>query len=154
VETEKDFKNCLDDGYELFQGFFFAKPQLVTGHKVDSDTAAILHILQILRGEPTLDVIEKTFAKQPEIEHSLLKYINAAAVERRTPIVNVRDAISWIGIYISGVADADALCPQRWVTLADISFISERISAAKFWKSAFAVDPHGELPAKAFIRVL
>jgi EAL and modified HD-GYP domain-containing signal transduction protein len=154
VETEKDFKNCLDDGYELFQGFFFAKPQLVTGHKVDSDTAAILHILQILRGEPTLDVIEKTFAKQPEIEHSLLKYINAAAVERRTPIVNVRDAISWIGIYHLQEWLMLMLYarPEMGDTPQTSPLFQNASQRAKFLENlAFAVDPHGELPAKAFI---
>lgn len=154
VETEADFKSCLKEGYDLFQGFFFAKPQLVTGHKVDSNAAAILHILQMLRGEPTLDVIEAAFEKQPEIEHNLLKYINASAVERRTAIDNVRDAISWIGIYHL----------QEWLMLMlyarpemgenpQSSPLFQNVSQrAKFLENlAQSIDPQGNLPAKAFI---
>ena len=46
VETENDFNECLKEGYDFFQGFFFAKPELVTSRKMDSTTSAILDLLQ------------------------------------------------------------------------------------------------------------
>ncbi|MCH4198506.1 MAG: EAL domain-containing protein [Clostridium tyrobutyricum] len=40
VETSKDFKEALSLGYSYFQGYFFSKPQIVTGEK-DKDSPVL-----------------------------------------------------------------------------------------------------------------
>ena len=45
VEDEATFKRCEEAGYDFFQGFFFAKPELVTGRKIDATSATILQLL-------------------------------------------------------------------------------------------------------------
>jgi EAL and modified HD-GYP domain-containing signal transduction protein len=36
VEDYATYKTCFNLGYDFFQGFYFARPELVTGKKLDS----------------------------------------------------------------------------------------------------------------------
>ena len=38
IETPNDFKEALSFGYSYFQGYFFSKPQIVTGEKNQNDS--------------------------------------------------------------------------------------------------------------------
>ncbi|MDR1760185.1 MAG: EAL domain-containing protein [Fibrobacter sp.] len=35
VETEKEYRDCLREGFNYFQGFFLAKPELIIGQKTE-----------------------------------------------------------------------------------------------------------------------
>ena len=98
VETKACFKKCLADGYDYFQGFFFAKPELVTGRKIDATSAAILRILLLLRTHPSLDKLCECFSENGNVAANLLRFVNSDAQFRSHSIANVRDAIIWIGM--------------------------------------------------------
>ena len=98
VETEEEFKERLSEGYDLFQGFFFAQPEIVRGKRIDGSLAFILHLLQFLRGEPSFTDIEKVFSEQEALSKSLVQYANSQKSYRRRPIETVQDAIAWLGI--------------------------------------------------------
>lgn len=98
VETKATFKKCLACGYDYFQGFFFAKPELVTGKKIDATSAAILRILLLLRKHPGLDELCNCFSEYGDVAANLLRFVNSDAQFRSQDISNVRDAIVWIGM--------------------------------------------------------
>ena len=98
VETKASFKKCLACGYDYFQGFFFAKPELVTGKKIDATSAAILRILLLLRKHPGLDQLCECFSEYGDVAANLLRFVNSDAQFRSQDISNVRDAIVWIGM--------------------------------------------------------
>lgn len=97
VEDEATFKKCLGDGYDYFQGFFFAKPELVTGQKIDATSVAILRILLLLQSRPSLEDLCDKLAETPDIAANLLKFVNADSHEG-TGIKTVREAIVWVGM--------------------------------------------------------
>lgn len=97
VEDEATFKKCLVDGYDYFQGFFFAKPELVTGQKIDATSVAILRILLLLQSRPSLEDLCDKLAETPDIAANLLKFVNADA-HANDPIKTVREAIVWVGM--------------------------------------------------------
>ena len=77
VEDEPTYKRCKDIGYDYFQGFYFAKPEIVTGQKIDATSAAILEIIKLLRTRPTLEVLCDEFDKHPDISANLLQFVNS-----------------------------------------------------------------------------
>ena len=97
VEDEETFKHCKDAGYEYFQGFFFAKPELVTGQKIDATSAAILKIIQLLRTRPTLERLCDELDKQPDIAANLMQFVNSD-VRDKPAIETVKGAIVWVGM--------------------------------------------------------
>ncbi|MCQ2060854.1 MAG: EAL domain-containing protein [Fibrobacter sp.] len=98
VEDAKCFKKRIAEGYELFQGFFFAKPEIVTGKKIDSTSAAILKMLLLLRKHPTLAQLCKSLKDCPELSENLLRFVNSDAQYKQQNISEVKDAIAWIGM--------------------------------------------------------
>jgi len=97
VEDEETYKLCTAAGYEYFQGFFFARPEMVTGQKIDATSTAILQLLQLLRIRPTLDELCSHLDKHPEIAANLLKFVNSDS-QSHEPIDNVKDAVVWVGM--------------------------------------------------------
>jgi len=65
VETEAEFQACLQEGYELFQGYFFARPELIASRRLDPRISGIMQLLQVLRKDPDMPELENAFKRQP-----------------------------------------------------------------------------------------
>lgn len=98
VEDEATFKRCEEAGYDYFQGFFFAKPELVTGKKIDATSATILQLLLRLKSRPSLEDLCEFLDKNPDLSENLLRFVNSDAQTRHGFIKTVKDAIVWVGI--------------------------------------------------------
>jgi EAL and modified HD-GYP domain-containing signal transduction protein len=97
VEDGPTFKHCKDAGYNYFQGFYFAKPELVTGQKIDATSAAILEIIQLLHTRPTFETLCNEFDCHPDVSANLLQFVNADS-HNSPAIDNVKNAIIWVGM--------------------------------------------------------
>jgi EAL and modified HD-GYP domain-containing signal transduction protein len=97
VETEKEAKTCAKEGYELFQGYFFAKPETMSSSKLDVCMASILSLLRVIRQNPETDELEEEFRHHPEITVNLLRYINSAYIATYHTINSIRQAITLVG---------------------------------------------------------
>ena len=98
VEDESTFKRCEEAGYDYFQGFFFAKPELVTGRKIDATSAAILQLLLHIKSRPSLEDLCECLAKNQDIAANLLRFVNSDALSKHSHIDSVKDAIVWVGM--------------------------------------------------------
>jgi len=97
VETYSDFQMCLKFGYTLFQGYYFAKPEMLQGRKLDPRTHGVMQILQVLQKDPDINEIEDCFKREPELTFSLLKFINSASIGMKSRIESIRQAIQLVG---------------------------------------------------------
>lgn len=98
VETESAFRECLEEGCDYFQGFFFARPEILTGHFIPAQTEAILALLKQLRLESSLDQLCLALEQYPEIKESLIRYAITAHVFRKRDSICIRDILEWIGL--------------------------------------------------------
>ena len=97
VETVEQFKQCQELGFSLFQGFFFARPDLIRKKRIDPAGATLLRLLQQLMNDSEIHEIEETFRKSPELVHNLLKLVNSVSVGLRVKIGTLRHAILILG---------------------------------------------------------
>ena len=155
VETKASFKKCLACGYDYFQGFFFAKPELVTGKKIDATSAAILRILLLLRKHPGLDQLCECFSEYGDVAANLLRFVNSDAQFRSQDISNVRDAIVWIGM--RNIQEWLMLMlyarPEMGMTPQSSPLFQNASHRAKFLEILARVvsGTDNDLPAKAFM---
>jgi len=155
VETKASFKKCLDNGYDYFQGFFFARPELVTGKRIDSTSAAILRILLLLRKHPSLDELCDCLTEQGDVAANLLRFVNSDAQFRSQNIANVRDAIVWIGM--RNIQEWLMLMlyarPEMGMTPQSSPLFQNASHRAKFLEILARVvsGTDNDLPAKAFM---
>ena len=97
VETREQFERCRELGFDLFQGFYFARPTVITGTHMDPARAALMKLLNLIRkGVDTEDLCDsiKVF---PNIGLNVLRLVNSAAMTCSTRIGTVREAVNFIG---------------------------------------------------------
>ncbi len=97
VETLEVFEQCKEMGFDLFQGFFFAKPVIIKGKHIDHKEIAVLDLVRLLQQGAEIELIENEFKKYPDLTFSLFKYVNSAALSRGNDIQSVRQALALLG---------------------------------------------------------
>ncbi len=48
VETHEMFEHCCKLGFDLFQGYFFAKPKIITGRRIANNEISVLELVSKL----------------------------------------------------------------------------------------------------------
>lgn len=98
VETHEELEFCKQLGVDWFQGFFFCKPQLVSGKSRPANRAVLLRILGKLQDENTsMEQLEKVIIQDITLAYKLLRYLNSATYAFRREINSVREALMLIG---------------------------------------------------------
>lgn len=98
VETVEQFQICNDLGFDLFQGYFFARPVVLNRKKIDVSGLALLKLLQQLTMGESIETIEITFKENPGLSYNLLKLVNSVALGVREKIKTLRHAILLLGM--------------------------------------------------------
>ncbi|WP_049785124.1 EAL and HDOD domain-containing protein [Desulfotalea psychrophila] len=99
VETHKDYQYLLGLGFDLFQGYFFATPENLTGKNLDTNYASKLRVLATLttRNLEFKHIVEVVKA-DPSITFKLLKLLNSAAMGVAIEVTSIRHAVVLLGL--------------------------------------------------------
>jgi EAL and modified HD-GYP domain-containing signal transduction protein len=108
VETIGQFEDCLGLGFELFQGYFFARPVVLKHKGLELSKISMLRLLSNLHANADFSEIEESFRSAPDLSFNLLKLVNSVSGGLREKIRSLRHAIIILGL--------DKL--RRWVQLA------------------------------------
>ncbi|MCF6179131.1 MAG: HDOD domain-containing protein [Geopsychrobacter sp.] len=98
VETREDYEQAVAMGYELFQGYFFSKPVILSRRDIPANKLQYLRVLKEIHS-PELDFKKMAQTVQSEISlsYKLLKLINSAAFGLRHKVSNIVQALSLLG---------------------------------------------------------
>ncbi len=108
VEDTGQFRGCLDLGFQLFQGYYFARPSVLKKKRVDVSDTTLLRLLQLVLQNAKIEQIEETFKHNPGLTYNLLRLVNSVAVGMREKIKTLRHALTVLGLQQL----------KRWVQLA------------------------------------
>lgn len=97
VETQEDFKLCADMGFDLFQGYFFARPVVITSKSLDPSKAATVQLINMLRQDADASELEKIIKNYPDLYINLLKFMNSAAFFTRGQVTSIKHAMAMLG---------------------------------------------------------
>ncbi|WP_404471748.1 HDOD domain-containing protein [Vreelandella venusta] len=118
VEDEATRSVYMNMGFDLFQGYFFAKPAIIFGKKL---TPAALHLARLLSAlytsEPDVDELAGIISADPGVAVSLLKVINSPIYRSSSRITSVKEVVLRLGInnlrrWVALVAVVNAASPQ------------------------------------------
>lgn len=99
VETYDMYRRCLELGFELFQGYFLCKPQLISGKKVPASKLLVLELLGKLQNpETTNEELEALVGRDPVLSFQLLKLVNSACYMLNHKIESLARAITYLGL--------------------------------------------------------
>jgi EAL and modified HD-GYP domain-containing signal transduction protein len=112
VETQEEFDEARSLGFTYFQGYFFAKPLLLTRRGIPPVNLGSLRILDVVHREP-LDFgqVEDAVKADLALSYRLLRLINSAALGRSQPITSIHQALVLLG----------ELEVRKWVSIAVLS---------------------------------
>jgi c-di-GMP phosphodiesterase len=97
VETKDEFKQCMDLGFELFQGYYFAHPETLAAKVINPSYANILNLLNMLRNNAELKEIENALKRDVALSFKLLRYINSVGFGLSCEIQSFRHAVTILG---------------------------------------------------------
>lgn len=99
VETYEMFEQCKALGFDLFQGYFLAKPRVITGRKISENKQSVLQLLSALHDpDIAIDKIERMIARDTLLSFKLLRLVNSAALGLRRNVDSLRQAIMLLGL--------------------------------------------------------
>ena len=98
VETAEQFELTAGLGFKLFQGYWFAKPVLITGQTIRPAQANIIQLINLIRKQASTVEIETIFKRDPTLSFNLLRFINSAGFGLSCEITSFRHAIMMIGL--------------------------------------------------------
>ncbi|MDY7578402.1 EAL domain-containing protein [Herbaspirillum sp. RTI4] len=90
VETRAQFDECLAFGFDYFQGYYFAKPFILQGKKLESSSLIIMHILTLVVRNVDNAEIVRFIKKDMALSLTLLRLVN-------TPVYGLKKHIDSLG---------------------------------------------------------
>ncbi|MBN3754602.1 EAL domain-containing protein [Paraburkholderia sp. Tr-20389] len=97
VESQEVFEQAFNLGFDRFQGFYFANPQGAAARKVSAPRHALLNLLQLLGGEPTVAQLEAELKLNPVLVMHLMRLANSSGLAMGRKVTTLREAINATG---------------------------------------------------------
>ncbi len=98
VETQEEYQRARDEGFTLFQGYYFCRPQLMENRKVPANRLSQIEILQMLQ-EKTLDLKKMTrlVRRDASLTYRLLRLVNSPMCAIRQEVSSIESALLVVG---------------------------------------------------------
>jgi c-di-GMP-related signal transduction protein len=93
VETHADFALARELGFDLFQGYFFARPQVLSGRSCEPSLHSVLRMLALIARDAPLVELEDELKSCPTFVLQLLRLVNSSAYGLDRRIASLREAI-------------------------------------------------------------
>jgi c-di-GMP-related signal transduction protein len=97
VDSREQVERCLALGYELFQGYYFARPSIITGKRLGRAETALMRLLSLVLSDADTPQIESVFGQNPDLGVNLIKLLNSVAVGGKDRIDSLCDALTVLG---------------------------------------------------------
>jgi EAL and modified HD-GYP domain-containing signal transduction protein len=97
VDDRDQVQACLDLGFEFFQGYYFAKPQIMTGKRLSPAETTIMRLLGMLVSDADTDELEALVKQEPGLTMNLLRMTNSVGAGTRHRISSVSSALMVLG---------------------------------------------------------
>ncbi|WP_019025989.1 EAL and HDOD domain-containing protein [Colwellia piezophila] len=98
VETYEEYNQMLEFGFDYFQGYFFAKPEMIKTRNLSPSQLVMAELLyETSKTELDLNSITSVFERDVSLSYKLLRYANSAIFKRRNEISTIKQALVILG---------------------------------------------------------
>lgn len=98
VENHEVFSRCRELGFELFQGYYFCKPEIVKGARMAQNRLSLVMLLAKLQQEDiTIRELEELIRTDLALSVKLLRYVNSAFVGLPRSVDSISQAVGLVG---------------------------------------------------------
>ena len=152
VETEEDFAYCREQGFSLFQGYFFARPQMIRKTTLPAGKLSTLQLLSVMSKEDfEFGELENLISSDVGLTYKLLRFSNSAYFGVGSRISSLKQALVYLGqkeikkfvaiIAIVSIAERDqnAVLTLSVVRANFCGRLAEKIENTEIPKTAFLI---------------
>lgn len=97
VETVEQFRACLAMGFDYFQGYYFARPVVLSGRKLSPSHLMILQLMLLIDTDADNAQIESMIKKEASLAMTLLRLANTPCMGVTTRIESLGQALTVLG---------------------------------------------------------
>lgn len=97
VETLEQFDACLGLAFDYFQGYYFAKPNVLSGKKLSPSQVALVHLMALITQDADSSAIERCIKQDASLGLTLLRMVNTPAAGATRRIDSLSQALVVLG---------------------------------------------------------
>ncbi|MBS1129719.1 MAG: hypothetical protein H6R16_721 [Proteobacteria bacterium] len=97
VDSREQMEQCLKLGFTLFQGYYFAKPTIIAGKKLDHSQLSLMKLMGLLLGDADTSELEAALKPEPGLTVNLLRMTNSVGAGCTERITSLGHAITVLG---------------------------------------------------------
>jgi EAL and modified HD-GYP domain-containing signal transduction protein len=97
VETLAEFETCMALDFDYFQGYYFAKPLILSGKKLSPSQLAVMQLMALVISDADNAEIEHAIKHDISLGINLLRLVNSPGVGARQRIDSLSQALAILG---------------------------------------------------------
>ncbi|MBS0425476.1 MAG: HDOD domain-containing protein [Proteobacteria bacterium] len=97
VENREQEMRCKQLGFQMFQGYYFAKPEVMSIKRTDPGKPSLQKLLTLMTDNCDHEAIEREFKRQPGLSYHLMRMVNSVAGDLPRKINSIKHAITLMG---------------------------------------------------------
>ena len=97
VEDREQARHCVEMGFDLFQGYHFARPEMLSGKRANPSNMALLNIFSLMASGAENQEIEDSFKAHADLTYSLMRMVNSAGSGLATKISSLKHGLMVLG---------------------------------------------------------
>jgi EAL and modified HD-GYP domain-containing signal transduction protein len=99
VENLEMFELCKNLGFDLFQGYFLQRPEIIKGKKIDSSIQSAIELVNALQNKDiSIETITGLVSNNPKLSYQLLRILNSSMCGVPKTVVSIREAVILLGL--------------------------------------------------------
>jgi len=127
VEDHEMAQTAKQAGFDLYQGYFYCKPDLVRGVRPEGSRLSLLRTMQLAMRADSINELFALIREDVSLSYRLLKYINSAAFALRCEVRSIEQALSLLGLNHI----------RRWLMLLTMSTLGRHKPSELFRQALF-----------------
>ncbi len=98
VDSPEDVQFCTELGFELFQGYYFAKPLVFAAKRNTAPSRLVLlRLMALVLSDAAHAEIQQVFKQNPDLSYSLMRLVNSVAMGLPYKISSLSQALLVLG---------------------------------------------------------
>ncbi len=111
VETQEQYEICKAMGFSLFQGYFLARPEIITGKKVPPAALRMAELINTLFEEqPDIEKLSAQLHDEPALVMGMLRIANSPMYRKTREVSSVKELIVRLGLDLT----------RKWVLMFSV----------------------------------
>ncbi|MEC0679846.1 cyclic di-GMP phosphodiesterase [Bacillus inaquosorum] len=122
VETRKEYEQAAQDGFQLFQGYFFSEPRIISGHDLSTHFYSYYELLnELSKEQPNIKRVTEYIERDLSLSYQILKFLNSSHSRLSQKIESIQQAIMLLGFNEI----------KRWIYILSFKDLSRKGNSSK-----------------------